>query len=155
MGFLGDLMKNVRKEAADVIRACDFAFVSTINLENFPETRVLLNSLNRRIDEKLDIYFASGNDSPKFEQLKRNSNASLYYYVGFTASDSMKNMILFGNFEIVTDKAIKDALWSDDFLEYYKDGKEDEQYGILKFISTGYKYYCHENGTPKKCEGKF
>jgi general stress protein 26 len=143
-------MNNAKKEAIEVIGASKNAFLSTINLDNFPETRALENSLNKNLDERLEIYFATGTDSPKIEQLKRNSSASLYYYL----EGSMRNMTLFGKLEVVTDKALKDKLWLDSFQEYYKNGKEDESYGILRFIPTGYKYYSHENGLLKN-EGKF
>ncbi|MDR0753475.1 MAG: pyridoxamine 5'-phosphate oxidase family protein [Holosporaceae bacterium] len=135
-------MNNVKKEVVDVVRACEVAFVSTINLNNFPETRALDNVLNREIDDKLEIYFLGDANSPKVEQFKKNSNASLYYYV----AGSWKNMILFGKLELVADKALKDRLWRDDFLQYYKNGKDDELYGIFRFIPTGYKYYPYEDG---------
>jgi general stress protein 26 len=68
----------------------------------------------------------------------------------------MRNMILFGNLEVVTDKSLKDRLWNDAFLEYYKNGKNDELYGVLKFIPLGYKYYVYESGDSQvKNEGKF
>jgi general stress protein 26 len=125
--------------------------LSTINLNNFPETRALVNVLNKTIDDRLDIYFVSDVNSPKVEQLKKNNNASLYYYV----PENMKNMILFGKLELVTDKSLKDKLWQDSFQEYYENGKDDELYGVLKFIPSGYKYYTHEAGNLQKNEGKF
>jgi general stress protein 26 len=145
-------MNNVKKEIVEVVRVCEVAFVSTINLDNFPETRALINALNMEIDDKLEIYFASDANAPKVEQVKKNNCASLYYY----NEGIMKNMILFGKLEIVTDKTLKDKLWRDDFLQYYKNGKDDEQYGVLKFIPTGYKYYVYESGISQmKYEGKF
>lgn len=146
-----NLMENIKKNVVEVVRACDVVFVSTINLENFPETRAMDNVLNKEIDNKLDMYFVCEINSPKVEQLKRNSNASLYYYV----PESWKNAILFGKFEVVTDKSLKDKLWNDNFLEYYKKGKEDEKYCVLKFIPTGYKYYSYEANGPQKYEGNF
>jgi general stress protein 26 len=151
LGEKGDSMKNIKNDIVEVIRACDVAFLSTINLNNFPETRALINVLNREIDDKLEIYFVSDINAPKVEQLKKNSDASLYYYV----AANMKNMILFGKLEVVTDKSLKDKLWQDSFLEYYEKGKDDEQYGVLKFIPTGYKYYTYEAGDYRKNEGKF
>jgi general stress protein 26 len=148
----GGCMIDAREIAIEVIRASEVAFVSTINFDNFPETRALINILNKELDEKLEIYFVSDINSPKIEQLKRNSRASLYYY----ASEIMKNMILFGDLKIVTEKSLKDKLWQDSFLEYYKDGKDDKSYCVLKFIPTGYKYYIYESGhSQKKVEGKF
>jgi general stress protein 26 len=145
-------MHKVKKEVVEIIRASEVAFLSTINLDNFPETRALINVLNKEIDDKLEIYFASDANAPKFEQLKKNSCASLYYY----NEGIIKNMTLFGKAEVVTDKTLKDKLWHESFWDYYKNGKDDKQYGVLKFIPTGYKYYVYENGcTQIKNEGKF
>jgi general stress protein 26 len=145
-------VSNAKKEAVEIIKTCDVAFLSTINLDNFPETRGMINILNKQIDDRLDLYFASDVNSPKVEQLRKNSCASLYYY----NEKIMKNMILFGKLEVVTDKALKDKLWHDSFWDYYKNGKDDKSYGILKFIPTGYKYYIYESGDSQvKNEGKF
>jgi general stress protein 26 len=145
-------MNNANKDAAEIIRACNIALLSTINLDNFPETRGVLNILNREVDDGLELYFASDINSPKVEQLKKNSCASLYYYDG----NNMKNMTLFGKLKAITDKALKVKLWRDSFAGYYKNGKDDESYCILKFTPTGYKYYVYESGdSRKKNEGKF
>ncbi|MDR3179882.1 MAG: pyridoxamine 5'-phosphate oxidase family protein [Holosporaceae bacterium] len=144
-------MSNTKKEILEVVKTCDVAFVSTINLENFPETRALVNDLNREIADVANLYFVADLGSPKVEQIKKNNCASLYYYV----PETMENMILFGKFELVTDKSRKDAFWKDEFLQYYKNGKEDEKYCVLNFIPTGYKYYTLKNGNYSKNEGKF
>jgi general stress protein 26 len=133
--------KSIKNEIIEVIKTCETAFLSTINLDNFPETRALDNVLNMEIDDKLEMYFTCDFDSPKVEQLKKNSSASLYYYV----VGSWKNMILFGKLELITDKLLRDKLWRTDFLQYYKNGKDDEHYGILRFVPTGYKYYPYED----------
>ncbi|MDR0755444.1 MAG: pyridoxamine 5'-phosphate oxidase family protein [Puniceicoccales bacterium] len=137
-------MKSVKKEIIEVIKARETVFVSTINLNNFPETRALDNVLNREIDDKLEIYFISDSNSPKVQQFKKNNRASSYCYV----TGSWKNMILFGNLELVADKSLKDKLWREEFSQHYKNknGKDDERYGVFKFAPTGYKYYPYEDG---------
>ncbi|MDR0393265.1 MAG: pyridoxamine 5'-phosphate oxidase family protein [Puniceicoccales bacterium] len=121
-------MKNVKKDIIEIIRNCEVAFLATINLDNFPETRALINVLNREINDVLEIYFVSDANAPKFVQLKKNSSASLYYYL----TESMKNMILFGKLELVADKSLKDKLWRNDFLPHFKNGKNDESYGLFR-----------------------
>jgi general stress protein 26 len=103
------------------------------------------------VDDKLEIYFATDTDSPKMRQLEQNSNASLYYCI----AENLKSMILFGRFEVLTDKLLKDRLWQDDFAQYYKNGKDDEQYAVLRFIPVGYKYYVYKDGEPCLNEGNF
>ncbi|GHT97855.1 hypothetical protein FACS1894126_2670 [Alphaproteobacteria bacterium] len=136
---------------AEVINSCQFAFLSTINLDGFPETRAMSNIINMNTDEELKIYFSSQTNSPKVEQIKRNNNASLYYFV----TENMKNVTLFGRIESVNDESLKNELWNEKFAPHYRNGKDDELYGILKFIPTGYKYYAYSSaGIPKKIEGQ-
>lgn len=130
-------MDNIRKNIVEIVSACDMAFLSTINLENLPETRCMDNGFNKAIDENLNIYFAYHTNSSKAEQVKRNCNGSLYYVL----LDNMRNMTLFGKFEEVSDKSLKDSLWREELAQYYQHGKEDPQYAVLKFIPTSYKYY--------------
>jgi general stress protein 26 len=132
--------EGIRKSIAEIVRTYDLALVSTVNLEKFPETRALDNCLNKKVGAELDMYFVCDADSPKVEQLKREANASLYYHGDCAEDGSWGNMTLFGQLEIVKDKTIKDKLWNDDFLKYWEGGKDDEQYCVLKFVPTGYKY---------------
>ncbi|MDR0647605.1 MAG: hypothetical protein LBF43_04200 [Puniceicoccales bacterium] len=55
-------------------------------------------------------------------------------------------MILFGDLELVNDKSLKNKLWREEFLQYYKNGKDDERYGVFKFAPAGYEYYPYEDG---------
>jgi general stress protein 26 len=64
-------------------------------------------------------------------------------------------MSLCGNIEEVTDKALKDKFWRDQFAPYYQNGKDDPLYGILKFIPLSYKYYDYSSGIPQEVKGKF
>jgi general stress protein 26 len=145
-------VRNIKKDVIEIIGSCDVAFLSTINLGKFPETRAMSNALNRSVADDLSIHFAAHTISPKFGQIEKNDNASLYYFI----PENMKNMILFGKIEPVNDKSLKSKLWIDEFATYYKNGKDDELYGVLKFIPTGYKYYDHSSdGVTEKVEGKF
>lgn len=139
-------MHNIRKNIIEIVSASDVAFLSTINLDDFPETRCMDNSFNKTINDNLNIYFACHANSPKEEQIKHNCKGSLYYVI----LDNMRNMTLFGKLQEVSDKSLKDSLWKESLAPYYQHGKEDPQYAVLKFIPTSYKYY---DGM-KKIEGK-
>ncbi|MDR1590559.1 MAG: pyridoxamine 5'-phosphate oxidase family protein [Puniceicoccales bacterium] len=135
---------NTKNEVVGVVRAYEIAFLSITNLDNFPETRALFNVLNKAIDDKLELYFATDANSSKIEQIRENNHASLYHY----NEGIMKNMTLFGKLEIITDKTLKTNIWHDSFGEYYKNGKDDGSYG--EFIPIASKYYTHESGDSQK-----
>jgi general stress protein 26 len=146
-------MENTKKDVMEIINGSGEVFLSTINLEGFPETRAMSNILNKNnADNKLNLYFAAHTNSPKFEQIKKNNDASLYYLI----PGNMKNMTLFGKLEVVQDKSLKSKLWKEELAQYYRSGKEDELYGVLKFTPTSYKYYLYNSvGIPEKIEGQF
>lgn len=140
-----------KKYIQNVVKNCDIAFLSTLNLDNIPEGRALDNTFNKNdLNAKFELYFKTHTTSPKIAQIKKNNKVSVYYFV----VDGMQNMTLFGTLEIVNDKAIKNKFWKDEFSMYYPNGKDDELYGIIKFIPNAYKYYAIIDGDYKKFEGK-
>ena len=139
------------KYIGDFIKKCDTAFLSTLNLNGVPEARALANRINGNVsNDKIELYFTTFGNSPKIEQIKKNNDASIYYYT----IDDMRSITLFGKVEVVNDKVLKDKLWRDEFKNYYPKGKDDELYAILKFTPTSYKYYIMDNGEFKMIEEK-
>jgi general stress protein 26 len=53
-----------------------------------------------------------------------------------------------GNIEIVSDKSIKHALWLDNWIMYYPEGKDSEDFAILKlkpsFVKSYYQFQRFE-----------
>lgn len=152
------MQKDLEKTILNIVENCGVGFLSTINLENIPETRALMNLRNKKYfnnyknsyNGNLDIYFATDINSPKMEQIRKNNNVSLYFYL----EENMQNMTLFGKAEIITDREILSDFWQDDWLMYYPEGKNDKSYSILRFTPKSYKFYMLANGDYKKLEGK-
>jgi general stress protein 26 len=46
-----------------------------------------------------------------------------------------------GKIEILTDKSIKNAIWHDEWEMYYPDGKDSEDYAILRLEPSYVKRY--------------
>lgn len=138
-----------KKYIKSVIKNAGIASFSTINLDKTPETRALCNaanSNNNNIDDNFILYFSTGNYSPKVQQILKNKNTSVYYYL-----EDMSNLDLFGEAEIVSDKNVKDSIWQESWKDYFPNGgKNDPTYCVIKFVPKKFKYYNKEF---KKIEG--
>lgn len=49
--------------------------------------------------------------------------------------------MLKGRMEILTDQATKDSIWRAGDTIYYKEGKTDPDYCVLKFVAESGRYY--------------
>lgn len=142
-----------KKYIKSVIKTAGLGQFLTINIANMPEARAMCNEANinnSKMDDNFILYFATANESPKIEQLSKNKNASVYYYL-----DNMDNLLLFGKAEIITDKNITATVWQKSWEEHFcNGGKNDPTYCVIKFTPNAFKYYAVENGEYKKIEGK-
>jgi len=85
------------------------------------------------------VWFASGTDSYKTKNFKRDSKSSVCYH---TDSD---NITLIGDVEIVDDMEIKKQLWVDWFIKHFPLGVTDPNYCILKFEANYIQIYIEDN----------
>ncbi|MDR2425633.1 MAG: pyridoxamine 5'-phosphate oxidase family protein [Endomicrobium sp.] len=134
----------------------EFVLLSTINEDDFPETRAMLNLRNKEMFPNLQVYFAddficyfsSNTASQKLNQILYSDKASVYY----VNPKTFEGLLLKGKLEIIKDKALKNDFWQDNWTMYYKGGIDDPDYSLLKFTPAEYKYY---NGDFKVSSGAF
>ena len=72
-------MNKTIKSIIDIIKSCDDVQLCTFGLEEYPETRHVMNGMNQNIDY-IDLHFLTMKSSPKFKQLEKNNNCCLYYF---------------------------------------------------------------------------
>jgi general stress protein 26 len=83
------------------------------------------------------FYLSTNTSSTKVKHIIRNPKATVYFY-------DEKNFIgleLIGKIVIINDEIIKSKLWKEEFKIFYKEGKDDPDYCILKFIPEKGNYY--------------
>ncbi|MBO4626068.1 MAG: pyridoxamine 5'-phosphate oxidase family protein [Alphaproteobacteria bacterium] len=119
-----------------IVHSCQFVYLSTINLDNYPETRHLMNTMNEKA-ENLYLHFLTGLYSPKMEQLERNDKAGLYYY----NQQTHHAVRLFGRIQVVDNPVERMQYWNDSYKMFGYTGPEDKNWGLIAFIPDGYKYY--------------
>lgn len=126
--------------AIQIVQACETVQMATFALNNYPETRHLLNALNRNTED-LNLHFITNDQSPKYEQLGRNPNVCLYYF----NPENRHTVRLFGQIKIITDIDLKEKFWLDDFTSFGYSGFDDPHFALLRFVPQEYKFYVGGN----------
>lgn len=142
-----------KKEALAVIRElferseiC--CYLTTLNNENLPETRAMMNLRNtslypdlinffKKHDDDFLIYFSTNTSSSKVKQIKNNPNVSVYY----SNPKEYKGCMLCGKINIINDQGIKNSLWQDNWTMYYPGGKSDNDYTVMELKPKLLKVY--------------
>ena len=110
-----------------------FVSLATFGTDDYPDVRVLLVVAKEGLDA---IWFATGTESGKIAQLRKNSKAALYGY----DAETMTEFRLFGNVELLSDTASRRKIWRDDFLQHFPDGIDSPTWIALRF-NTDHGFY--------------
>jgi general stress protein 26 len=130
------------------IQSAENVYVSTINDEGYPVTRVMFNLHNTErfpkqaaflagLDEDFCIYLGTNTSSSKVSHLQRTPRMSIYYH----EPGSWQAMLIAGEAEVVTDMAVKKGLWQDEWAMYYQGGVESEDFTIVRLRPVFAEYY--------------
>ncbi len=130
------------------IATTENVFVSTINGDGYPVTRVMFNLQNTvhfpkqaaflaGLDEDFCIYLGTNTSSAKVSHLQQTSRISAYYH----KPGSWQGMLVGGEAQIVTDMSIKRGLWQDEWAIYYQGGVESQDFTIVRLQPVFVEYY--------------
>lgn len=126
------------KKIEKFIKKQKVSFICSLDDKNYPYVKAMLKP-NKMVGIK-EFYFSTNTSSMRVKQYKNNPNASIYFYhKGLVKYEAV---LLKGKMEVLTNQDIKSKLWRKyDFL-FYKKGKTDPDYCILKFTADEGRYYC-------------
>lgn len=144
--------KEFIRQGIELIKKADAAYLTTIDMNGFPSTRAMLNLKNSTLYPKLvefmlqydrdfTLFFTTNTSSTKVSQIIHNGKVSVY----FCDSKSWHGIMCQGVIEIVTDQSVKHSLWLDEWKMYYPEGKDSEDYAILKLKPSYIKSYYQFN----------
>lgn len=126
-----------------IIENSKAVYMASVDGEGRPEIRALLNLCNPQkyndlagralvVDgTHLDLYFTTNTSSKKIERIRNNPNVSLY----FCEPDAFKGICVQGTADEVTDQAVKESFWQEEWDMYYPLGKTDPDYTIIHISS--------------------
>ncbi len=112
------------------------ALISSIDAEGFPNTKAMLSPL--KIDGN-DFYFSTNTSSMRTAQYNANEKACIYFYK--RGWFSYMGVMLVGTMQVMTEQSIKNELWRAGDAVFYKKGKTDPDYCVLKFTAQKCRVY--------------
>lgn len=119
----------------DVVKSCDDVVLATCGT-SYPDARHLANSMNQNATD-LTLYFMTGRDTPKYNQLKQNPNCALYYF----NPQTRHSVRLYGKIEFVADMPTRQKYWRDDYKKFGYSGAESDDFILMRFVPASYKFY--------------
>ena len=114
------------------------SFISSIDNENYPNMKEMLKP--RKRNGLKEFYFSTNTSSMRAKQYQNNPNASMYFY--HKGLIKYVGVMLKGKMEVLTDQETKNMIWKKGDTMFYKKGKTDPDYCVLKFTATSGRYYC-------------
>ena len=114
------------------------SFICSIDEENYPNVKAMLKP--RKIIGLKEFYFSTNTSSIRVNHYKNNPNASIYFY--HKGLIKYVGVMLKGKIEVLTDQETKNIFWKNGDTIFYKKGRTDPDYCILKFTAKSGRYYC-------------
>lgn len=118
---------DTRGESRRPTKKCESVTIASVDANGYPRpvqmSKIKANGFN-------EVWTATGADSVKVADFKRNGKAGLCYDC---YGDSVA---LRGTVEIITDDAIRKEMWQDWFIHHFPGGPSDPNYVILHFKGT-------------------
>lgn len=119
----------------NVVKSCDDVVLATCGVL-YPDARHLTNAMNRDTSN-LTLYFMTGRDTPKYNQLQQNSNCMLYYF----NPQTRHSVRLYGKIEFVTDMTTRKQYWRDEYKKFGYNSAESDDFILMRFVPNSYKFY--------------
>lgn len=130
-------MRDAEKTIGNIIDKQSICYISSVDKDGFPNTKAMLKP--RKRNGIKEIYLSTNTSSLKVQAFKNNSKACLY----FVDKRFYRGVMLKGNVEVLEDQTSKDMIWEFGDTMYYKGGKTDPDYCVLKFTSISARYYSN------------
>lgn len=127
-------MMNAKEKAEKLLSGMSTIFLATNGEEGYPDVRAL-SALKSEGLKTVWMLTGEVEGEHKVAELRRNPKCMIYS----TAMEDDQDYIelrLFGTVEILTDEASRSAVWRDDYLRYFPEGKDSPLIRILKFTAS-------------------
>jgi len=118
---------NLITKASDLIESCSEGYVSVVDADGYPH--VATRSV-RNADGIFSCYFTTDRGGNLANAVSRCGKAAVCF------RKENANVSLTGDFEIVTDPAVKESVWVDWFINHYPGGPADPVYFVIKFVTS-------------------
>ena len=130
-------MKDIEKTIGNMLDKQSICYISSIDCDGFPNTKAMLKP--RKRNGIKEIYFSTNTSSLKVQNYKNNNKACVY----LCDKRFYRGIMIKGYVEVLEDQESKDMIWQFGDTMYYKKGKTDPDYCVLKFTSISARYYSN------------
>ena len=117
----------LKKKIVEFVKTYNYSNLITIDENGIPKGRMMENL---PVKEDLVFWFATGAQSNKLKEIKKNSPASVFVYRPADHS----SVSALGKAEIVTDDALRKQYWKEKWSAYWKTGPTDPAYVLIKIV---------------------
>jgi Uncharacterized stress protein (general stress protein 26) len=108
--------------------------LGTVDGYGIPQLKAMIKTYANDIKE---FWFCTNTSSRRVEQIKKNPNASLYFY----DEKTFEGLLLTGKAEVSYDDSKRQEFWNDGMKIYYPLGCSDPDYALIKFTASKGNYY--------------
>ena len=144
----------LRQACLKLMETVDVAYLSTIDSDGFPHTRIMSNLRDKKQHPNLAgmfeqhqedflVYMVTSSSSAKMQQIRNNPKVSVYFSVYTEVPTDFQCLMLGGEIEEVTDRQLKKQLWQSGWEIFWQGGVDDPEYTVLRLMPTfargGYK----------------
>lgn len=134
-------------EALKLVDRVKFVYLSSLDEEGGPETRVLFNLRKARreqlasgpaaLGEGFANYLGTNTSSRKVGQLRKDGRACLYY----SDNARFQGCSVRGRLVEVTDREVKKAIYAKAWDMYYPGGLDGGDFSLFRFEPDSVRYY--------------
>jgi general stress protein 26 len=119
--------EGLRKQIVEFVGTYQYSNLITIDENGIPKGRMMENLPYK---EDLAFYFATGAQSNKLKEIRKNPSASVFVYRPADHS----SVSALGKAEIVTDDATRKQYWKEKWTAYWKTGPTDPAYVLIRIV---------------------
>ena len=138
--------QDTRQLCLDLMATSPVCHLTTIDAQGFPHTTAMNNlrcakeypslvKLYEGPDREFLLYVTTSVQSDKMARTRANPKVSAY----FCDPGQVIGLMLSGEIQVVTDQALKAAVWQKGWSMYYPNGPDGPEYGVLRLAPTTVK----------------
>ena len=122
--------ENLRFEALDLVKNQNVSTLSTVE-DGKTWARVLVHA---RVDDDFTVWYSTSSLSNKIRQIRKNNKVCISMYQG------KREIRIFGKAELFENPETKREMWKDEMKDYFKGGKDDPDYMVIKVTPEEIEY---------------
>jgi general stress protein 26 len=144
---------DIKEVCLRLMTTCPVCELTTLDAEGFPYTTAMNNlrcaaeypslvGLHGQAGSEFLLYLSTSQQSDKMARIQANPKVSAY----FCDPGRVIGLMLGGTMEVVTDQALKHAVWQKGWTLYYPNGPEGPEDGVLRLAPPRVRGWCQGRG---------